>query len=140
MKRSPSKCALAASGALASVIALGACGEAVSTGKFSGESRTVAEAVAGFQKDVSPANEKKLCANDLAATLVSRLAAAGGCQAVLSGQLKQVDTPTLEVESISIVGASAQARVKSTWSGKSKTSTLSLVKEGGRWKISGSGQ
>jgi len=29
--------------------------------------------------------------------------------------------------------------VKSTYSGKSAVSTLALVKEGGRWKISGTG-
>lgn len=139
VKAPPRSHFLAASGALACALALGACGETVSTGKFSGESRRVAETVANFQKDATAGDEKKLCANDLASIVTTRLhSTAGGCQAAVSEQLKQVDALNLEVASISVAGATAQARVKSTWSGKSRVSTLSLVKEGGRWKISGS--
>jgi hypothetical protein len=121
-------------------LALAACGETVSTGKFSGESRKAAETVANFQTDAKAGDEKKLCSNDLASTLTTRLRSVGGCQAVLSEQLKQVDALSLEVESVSVAGATAQVRVKSTWSGKNRLGTLSLVKEGARWKISGSSQ
>jgi hypothetical protein len=130
---------MAASGVWACALALVACGETVSTGKFRGESRKVAETVANFQKDATAGDEKKLCANDLASTVTERLrSTAGGCQAAVSEQLKQVDALNLEVTSIGVTGTTAQARVKSTWSGKSRVSTLSLVKQGGRWKISGS--
>jgi Putative lumazine-binding len=124
--------------ALACASALGACGETVSTSSFKGEERHVAETVSDFQKDATASDEQKLCANDLAKTLTKRLAAAGGCQAVVKGQLGQVDALNLTVQSISVNGTTAQAQVKSTWAGKNRVSTLSLVKEGKRWKISGS--
>lgn len=135
--RSPLSHLVAISGAATCALALAACGETVSTGSFKGESRGVAETVADFQKDATAADEKKLCQNDLAATLTKRLAAAGGCQAALKEQLKQVDALSLTLESVAVNGANAQARVKSTWAGKNRLSTLLLVKEGARWKISG---
>jgi hypothetical protein len=125
---------------LACAAALGACGETVSTSSFKGESRHVAETVSDFQKNATASDEQKLCADDLAKTLTKRLGAAGGCQAVIKKQLGQVDALNLTVASIAVNGATAQARVKSTWAGKSRVSTLSLVKEGSRWKISGSSQ
>jgi hypothetical protein len=134
------KCTVAVPLALTCAWAVGACGETVSTNSFKGESRHVAETVSDFQKDATASDERKLCANDLAKTLTKRLGAVGGCQAVVKEQLGQVDALSLTVASIAVNGATAQARVKSTWAGKSRTSTLSLVKEGSRWKISGSGQ
>jgi hypothetical protein len=126
--------------ALACASALAACGETVSTGSFKGEERHVAETVSDFQKDATGSDEQKLCSNDLAKTLTKRLSAAGGCQAVVRGQLGQVDALSLTVKSIAVTGTTAQARVKSTWAGKNRVSTLSLVKEGKRWKISGSSE
>ncbi len=122
------------------LLAMGGCGEAVSTSSFSGESKNVAQTLSDFQKDATAGDEEKLCQRDLAATLTSPLKKAGGtggCQAALKEQLKQVDALNLTVQKISIKGTSAQAQVKSTWSGKNRISTLSLVKEGARWKIAG---
>lgn len=124
--------------ALACASALGACGETVSTSSFKGEARHVAETVSDFQKDATASDEQKLCSSDLAKALTKRLAAVGGCQAVVKGQLGQVDALNLTVQSISVNGTTAEARVKSSWAGKNRMSTLSLVKEGKRWKISGS--
>lgn len=119
-------------------VALVSCGETVSSGKFKGEAHNVAEAVASFQKDATAGDQKKLCENDLAQSIVGRLHSAGGCQAVLKEQLGQVDALNLTVESVAVKGATAQARVKSTWSGSNRISTLSLMREAGHWKISGS--
>jgi hypothetical protein len=126
-----------AGGALACALALGACGEAVSTASFKGARRDVAQSISDFQKDATAGDQGKLCAKDLAASVTARLKGAGGCSAVLKSQLREVDALNLSVQSISISGSSAQARVKSTWSGRSRVSTLSLVKEGSRWKVSG---
>jgi hypothetical protein len=123
--------------AVTCALALAACGETVSTGNFKGESRNVTQTVSDFQKDATASDQKKLCENDLARTLTTRLRAGGGCQAVLKEQLGQIDALNLSVESIAVKGTSAQARVKSTWSGKNRISTLLLVREGTRWKISG---
>lgn len=135
-----SKALGAISSACVCSLALAACGETVSTGGFTGESRGVAETVADFQKDATAGDQKKLCGNDLSATLTARLRTAGGCEAILKQQLGQVDALNLSVKSVTVKGASAQARVKSTWGGKNRLSTLLLVKEGKRWKISGATQ
>jgi hypothetical protein len=116
---------------------LGACGEMASTSNFKGESHNVAQTVSNFQSDTTAGEERKLCENDLAPTLTTRLKSAGGCQAVLKTQLHEIDTLNMTIESIAVTGATAHARVKTTYSGKSRVATLTLVKEGSRWKISG---
>jgi hypothetical protein len=123
--------------ALALIAGLAACGETASTKGFSGESQKVAETVANFQADASANSQKKLCENDLAATLTNQLRGAGGCQAEIKEQLKGIDALGLTIESVAVTGTSALARVKSTYSGKSAITTLKLVKEGPHWKIAG---
>lgn len=118
-------------------VGLAACGETASTSSFKGESHSVAQTVSDFQSDATAANQMKLCQNDLAATLTARLQSAGGCQAVLKSQLHEIDALNMTIESIAVNGASAIAHVKSTYSGRSRITTLTLVKEGSRWKISG---
>jgi hypothetical protein len=128
-----------ACGLCVAAVALGltACGETASTSSFKGESHSVAQSVSDFQSDATAGDQKKLCENDLSSALTARLKSSGGCQTVLKNQLHELDALNLTIESIAVNGATASARVKSTWSGKSRTTTLSLVKEGARWKISG---
>ena len=127
-------------GALALTVAIGACGEAATTGGYSGESHNVAQTIVNFQNDVTTREQKKLCQTDFAAAVATRLTrAAGSCQAALKNQLLQIDATNLTIQSISVTGKRASALVKSTYSGKSAFSTLTLVKEGGRWKISAGG-
>lgn len=123
--------------ALALGASLAACGETASTSGFEGESHNVAQTVSNFQSDASANDQKKLCDNDLAATLTAKLHGAGECQAVLKEQLHEIDALGLTIESIAVKGTSATAHLKSTYSGKSRISTLTLVKEGSHWKISG---
>jgi hypothetical protein len=125
--------------ALALALAVAACGETASTSKFSGESHNVAQTVSNFQSDATAADEKKLCENDFAATLTARLRNSGGCQSSVKTQLREVDALNMTIEAIKINGKSAVAQVKSTYSGKSRLTTLTLVKEGPHWKISGLG-
>ena len=128
----------AAGTALAALLATGvaACGSTVSTGSFKGESKAVAQRISEFQSDVTAGEEKKLCNRDLASAVRTRLRAAGGtCVQSLKDQLGAIDDYELTVSKIAIHGTGATATVKSTWSGKQRTSTLSLVKEGGTWKI-----
>ena len=74
--------------------------------------------------------------NDLAATVKTRLGTAGsGCQSALKHQLSQIDTLELTIKSIAVKGNAASAHVTSTWSGKSRESTLALVREGKAWRI-----
>src|SRR5450759_3070453 len=126
-----------ACGLCVAAVALTACGETASTSSFKGESHSVAQSVSDFQSDATAGDQKKLCENDLSSALTARLKSSGGCQTVLKNQLHELDALNMTIESIAVNGAGATAHVKSTYSGKSRTTTLSLIKEGARWKISG---
>jgi hypothetical protein len=136
MRAIPTKRAAAL--ALAPLVATGvaACGSTVSTGSYKGASAAVVQRIADFQTDVTAGEDKKLCSQDLAAAVSTRLQAAGGsCSQALKNQLGAIDNYELAVESIAVHGTSATARVKSTWSGKQRTTTMGLVKEDGVWRI-----
>lgn len=117
-------------------LTLAACGGAVSTGSFKGSSKAVAQRISDFQSDVTGGDEKKLCGRDLASAVRTRLQAAGStCEEAFKKQLGAIDDFELSIASIAVHGKSATARVKSTWSGKQRTTTMQLVEEGGAWKI-----
>ena len=104
------------------------------------EQHDVAQAISNFQSDVSGGDERKVCANDLAAPVVARLnSASGGCRQVIKNQLAEVESFDLTVDSVQVTvpGHAASARVSSIEAGKTRPSTLSLVKEGGKWKLAG---
>jgi copper chaperone CopZ len=125
----------------ATALVLAGCGSgSVSTSGFKGEEHEVAQAIANLQSDTSSQDPAHVCSNDLAQALVARLnQAPGGCERAIKNQLTEID-PGLEVkvESVHIAGAgTATAAVKSTFEGKHRLSTLELVKESGKWRISG---
>jgi hypothetical protein len=128
---------------VASMLALGGCASAVSVSSFKGEEKEVAQTIADLQRDTSARDEHKVCTRDLASALLARLnEAPGGCAGAIKNQQEEID-PGLEVtvKSVTLAGPAsartASARVKSTFSGKTRASTLTLVKERKRWKISG---
>jgi hypothetical protein len=122
-------------------LALAGCGAAgtTATSSFSGAKREVAQTIADFQSDSSSAEEKKVCANDLAAGLVSRLGGKGGCEEAIKRQLDQTDDLEVAIESVDVAasGKTATATVRSIHEGKTRASGLSFVKEGGKWRIAG---
>jgi hypothetical protein len=126
---------------VAGLLAAGAsgCAKAVSTSGFKGEQHEVAQTIANLQSDVTSGDEQKICANDLAQAIVSRLnAAPGGCKQAIKDQLAELDSYEVTVESVRLGSANtANATVKSVVSGKKATSALELRKEGGKWKVSG---
>jgi hypothetical protein len=128
-----------AAGLLCAALALGlaACGNTVSTTAFKGEEHEVAQTIANLQADATAGEQKKVCANDLAAAVVQRLGGTAGCEAAIKRQLAEIDNLELSVSSIKLDPAakSATATVKSTYAGKKRPGTLSLVKEGGKWKV-----
>jgi hypothetical protein len=123
--------------AVAFAVGVTACGEVASTSNFKGESHKVAQTIANFQTDATANNQKKLCEDDLADALTARFKNVGGCETVIKNALHGLDSLNLTIEAITVNGATAQAHVRSTWSGKNRTTTLTLVKEGAHWKISG---
>jgi hypothetical protein len=122
-------------------VAVAACGTTASTSAFKGEQHEVAETVANLQSDATAAEQKKICANDVAAAVVSRLGGTKGCEAAFKKQLPEVDTLEVTVQSVQIGagGSTATAHVQSIYAGKKRTTTVSLVKEGKDWKLSAIG-
>ncbi len=112
-----------------------ACASTTASNSFKGEQHTVAQVISNLQSDVIASDPKKICANDLANAVVSRLGGPKHCEAAIKNQLTEVDTPEVEIQSIQINGASASAQVRSTYAGKKRTGTLTLVKEGAEWRI-----
>ena len=116
-------------------LALAACGTTTSTANFKGTEHEVAQTIANLQSDVSAGEEKKICANDLAAAVVTRLGGQQRCQSTVKDQLAEIDNTELQVESVKVTGATATATVKSNYSGKKRATSVSLAKEGEKWKI-----
>jgi len=123
-------------------VGFAACGTAtVSTTSFKGEAHAIAQTISNLQADVTAGDEQKICKNDLSSSAVTRLGGIGsssghGCEQVIKSQLAEVDNPELTLGSVQITGTKASARVQSIYSGKKRVSTLTLVKESGKWKVS----
>lgn len=130
---------LAPVGSLVLALALAACGTTVSTSGFTGQKRQVAQTIANLQSHATASEEKKICEQDLAGALVKRLGGAKRCEAAIKEQLAQVDNLEVAVLSVTLgaAGKTASARVKSIHEGKARPASLSLVKEGGKWRIAG---
>jgi copper chaperone CopZ len=118
-------------------VGVAACGNTVSTASFKGEQQKVAQTVAHLQSHATALEAKKICGEDFAAANVARLnAAPGGCKKALESQLKEIDSFEASVESVQIKGDEATVRVKGVVGGKKAVQTVTLVKEGGKWKVS----
>jgi hypothetical protein len=122
-------------------VGLNACGNSVSS-SFKGEEHEIAQVVANLQTDATAGNEKKICANDLASSLVTRLSTAtGGCKQAVKHLLSETDSFVVSVKSVHLNGThpqpTASAVVTSVKKGRTQPSTLTLAKESGKWKISG---
>ncbi len=137
MRHLPRRLPALACVSLAAVTLL-ACGTAVSTSKFKGEEHEVAQAIANLQSDTTAGEQGKVCGNDLASSVVARLGGRAGCESAVKGQLTEIDNPEATVESVRLdaTARTATATVKSIVAGKSKLKSVTLVKEGGRWRIS----
>src|ERR1700730_5508863 len=99
----PRKAPLAGACAALAALVLAACGQTVSTSSFKGERHEVAQALSSLQSDVSTNEQQKICTNDLARTVVTRLSSArGGCKAVIKDLLGQVDNATMRVDSVTV--------------------------------------
>jgi hypothetical protein len=108
------------------VIGLSACATTVSTSGYKGEAKGVAEAIKNLQSDVTAAEQKKVCNNDFAASVVKSLSASsGGCQQAVKKQLAEIASFEVDVQSIQITspGRTASAKVKSKYSGKISAAT-----------------
>jgi len=122
-------------------VGLAACGGTAASG-FKGEEHEVAQVVANLQTEATAGEQKKICANVLASALVKQLSSvSGGCAQAIKSQLAEVDSLVVNIKSVHVNPAphenTASALVTSIYSGKTAESTLQLVKESGKWRISG---
>jgi len=118
--------------ALLLVPALAGCGATAATGDFEGAEREVAQTIADVQAAGQAGDEEKLCDELFAESLVQRLqAGSANCRAELAPALDDADGFELEVQDVTVQGARATARVQ----GNGGRGTLTLVREGGRWRL-----
>jgi hypothetical protein len=119
-------------------LAAGGCGAQTSqsAGRFRGPQKPVAQAIDDLSSAGSKGDAKKICDSLLAKPVVQSLNQAGSdCQKAVKDQLKDADDFQLKVQSVTVNGTSATAKVKSQFNGKDHIDTLGLVKEGPAWKI-----
>jgi len=124
------------------VLGMSACGSTVSTSSFKGEEHAVAQTLANLQSDATAGEQKKVCANDLAAGVVARLGGTAACEAAVKKQLAEIDSLEITVQSVKLApnGKTATATATSVYEGKKRQTTVMLVKEaGGSWKIASLG-
>jgi len=120
-------------------LALGACGQTSkdSAGDFQGDQKAVAQTVEDLQSASRKHDGKKICADLLAPALVAKIktASAGACDKVVKDALDDADSYELQVQKVTISGATANAVVKSEGGDKDRVDTLQLLKVGSAWKI-----
>jgi len=120
-------------------VALGGCSltptKSSSNAGFTGERANVATALNLLASDASSANGSDICKNVLAQAVRSRLNQIGSCEKIIDNQLKTSDDFTLTIKKIDIAGKTATARVQTQHNGDKVTSTVSLLKQNGLWRL-----
>jgi len=117
------------------LLTLTGCGAAASSaGDFEGEEARVAETLEDVQAAGAADEAQRLCDELFARALAARLQAGGGggCRQEVATALDDTDSFELTVEDVAIQGATARARV----AGDRRTRTVTLVREGARWRVS----
>ncbi len=119
-------------------VGISACASTTSSASFKGEPHAIAQTISDLQTEATAGEAKKICTNLLASATTARLSSAsGGCTEAIKSQLSQIDTLELTIQSVlPQTATTASVKVKSTYAGKNKISTVNLVKEDGKWKIS----
>jgi len=112
-----------------------ACGTTTSTAGFKGAEHEVAQTIADLQSDITSSDRKKICERDLAAPAVAKLGGQKACETAIKNRLSEIDNTELKVESVKVNGNNATAQVKSVYGGNKRVRTVSLAKEGSRWRI-----
>jgi hypothetical protein len=124
----------------AAALALG-CGqgEPDSSAKFKGEEKLVANTIEDLQTAGEKDDAGRICNELLTAKVVAAIRQAGAktCAATIEDSLDDADSFELTVKAVTVRGTTATATVLSDdGSEKDRTDTMTLVKEGRRWKIS----
>jgi hypothetical protein len=109
-----------------------------SVSKFTGDQRAAAQTVEDLDSAAGDSDEAKICTQILSRALAGRIAANGrGCAPGVDAAMKDADSTAMTVEAVRVTGDTATARVKFETGKKDRRGTITLVREGGRWRISG---
>jgi hypothetical protein len=121
-------------------LASGCAGGASSATDFQGEQRQVADLVEELQSAGETGDAKKICDDILAGSLSNQMKAGGStCEQELDKALKDADDFDLDVESVTVDGNTATARVKGRDRGTDRVSTLEFEREGSSWRVTALG-
>jgi len=109
-----------------------------SVSKFRGDQRAAAQTVEDLQSAANDSDETRICTRILSRAFAGRIAAAShGCPAAVNEAIKDTDSTDMTVESVRVAGNRATASVKFETGKKDRVGTISLVREGGGWRIAG---
>jgi hypothetical protein len=117
-------------------LALAACGQATSATNFKGEEQAVAQVLDDLRASAEQAKADDICNNLFATAMQERLGAGKStCGAEMKKALEDADTFDLSVQSVTVAGATASARVKGNDTTRDIIRTFGFAKEGNRWRI-----
>jgi hypothetical protein len=117
------------------LIAAGCSGSTSSAGNFEGEQKRVADVVEKLQSAGETGDAKEICEEVLAKSLADQIRAAGStCEQEMDKAIKDADDFDLEVESVTVSGNTATARVKGKDRGAERVRTFEFEKEGPNWR------
>jgi predicted lipid-binding transport protein (Tim44 family) len=106
--------------------------------QFQGDQRAAAQAVEDLESAAQDGDEAKLCAQVFAKSFADRVAAAGGgCTNAVKAAIRDADSIDMTVQSVRVNGDRATARVKFETGKKDRQGNVTLVREGGRWRVAG---
>jgi hypothetical protein len=127
--------------ALAALAFAGCTAANTSSGDFEGEQKNVADVVDTLGSAAGAADGDKICTEVLAKALADKMAASGStCAQQLDDALADADDSDLSVESVTVDGATATAKVKGRdGADKDAVRTFEFERSGQDWRISSFG-
>ena len=126
---------------LAALAFAGCTAANTSSGDFKGEQKDVADVVDTLGSAAGAGDGEKICTEVLAKALADKMAAGGStCAQQLDDALADADDSDLSVESVTVDGATATAKVKGRDGGnKDAVRTFEFERSGQDWRISSLG-
>ena len=128
--------------ALSISLAVGGCSltgsSTANSGGYTGTAGDVASTLNALSSDAASSDDTAICSNVLSSRLVGvldKLGVKGGCDTIISNQLKTLADTTLTIKSIKVSGKTAHASVQTVDNGKKTISTVLLVDDSAGWRI-----
>jgi hypothetical protein len=124
---------------LALAAALAGCGQApTSANDFKGDEKAVAQTIEALQTNAQGRKPSAICRDVLSTALADKLKSTGSdCAGEIEKVTGDADDFELKVTDVTVTGTTATAKVKARrGDDKNASTTFSLVKEDGDWRLS----